>query len=162
MIRADQPSHAEHGKRANVVGGEPVLALAGIEQHLQRADAQREKADAPQINPAAGALHVRRIEHKTVHQEERQHAHWQVEVEDPAPAVVVSDPSAQRRPENRRQQNADAERRHGMAVSFLGERLQKNRLGQGLQSAARQSLQHAENNQLRAATWPGRRTKKSQ
>src|ERR1035437_2445040 len=89
------------------------------------------------------------IEYKLVHEEQGKSAYGQVEIKDPAPAVIVGDPSTQCGPENRRQKNADAEGRHGMPVPFLGESFQKNRLGQRLQSAARQALEHAKDDQLR-------------
>ena len=145
----DQPERAEPGENLNVLRRKPIFALPRVEHHLQRSDAQRQESNSPKIDAAVAALHVMRIEHEPVHQEKREHAHRQVEIKNPAPAVVISDPSAKRGPENRRQQNAEAERRHGMAVPLLGKSFEQDRLRQRLQSAARQPLQHAENNQLR-------------
>ena len=65
----DQAEYAEPGEDSNVVGREPVFALAGIEQDLQRADAEREKSDAPEIDSALAALDVVRIEDEAVHEE---------------------------------------------------------------------------------------------
>ena len=47
------------------VRGEPVFFLAFIQHDLQRADAQREIADAPVVNAAFSALDVWRIVNKS-------------------------------------------------------------------------------------------------
>ena len=146
----DQTKHTQRREYLNVLRRKPILALSRIQHDLQRPDPQRQKSDPPKIHPRAiAAFHVVRIEHKLVHQEQRQRANRKVQIKNPAPAVVVGDPSAERRPKNRRQQNADAERRHGVSVTLLGKSFQQNRLRQRLQSAARQPLQNSEDNQLR-------------
>ncbi len=48
----DQAEHAESGEDADVLGRKPVFALPGIEQDLQRADAEGQKTDSPQIDSA--------------------------------------------------------------------------------------------------------------
>ena len=72
-----------------------------------------------------------------------------VEVKNPAPAVIVGDIAAERRPDDRRQQRRDAEQRHAPCPCFSGgKRIEQHSLAGRLQSAAGQSLQHAEHDQL--------------
>ena len=97
------------------------FALSGVEENLQGADTQGKESDAPEIDFALAALYVARIEDEAVHQDERQDADREIEVEDPAPAVVVGDPSTERGAEDGREQNADAEGGHGVAVAFFRE-----------------------------------------
>src|SRR5690349_11914001 len=125
----DETEDAERGENADVVGGEPVFALSGVEQELQRADAEGEESDAPEVDLAVAALDVVWIEDEAVHQEERQNADGKIEVEDPAASVVVGDPSAERGAENGSEQDADAIGGHGVTVALFGERLEENGLG---------------------------------
>src|SRR5689334_2409782 len=144
----DKAEDAERGENADVVGREPVFTLSGVEQELQRADAKGEESDAPEIDLAVSALDVVRIDDEAVHQEERQDADGKIEVEDPAPIVVVGDPSAERGAENGSEQDADAIGGHGVTVALFGERLEENRLSERLKAAAGQALQYAEDDQL--------------
>ncbi len=52
----DQTEDAQRRPEADLVAAEPVLALAGVEHHLQHAEAEREKSDAPQVDAAGAAL----------------------------------------------------------------------------------------------------------
>ena len=144
----DQAEDAEEGPQANLVAAEPVLALARIEYYLQHAKAQGEKADAPQIDASGFVLaDVLRIAHEGVHHEQREDANRKIEVEDPAPGVVVGDPAAEGGAEDGREDDAEAEGGHGGAVPTGREGLQQNRLGQRLQASAGEPLQHAEEDQ---------------
>ena len=98
--------------------------------------------------PSTG-LDVVRIADEAVHEHQGENADREVQVKNPAPAVIVGNPSAERGAENRRQQDADTEGRHGMTVTLFGEGFQKDGLSKWLQAAARQALQDAEDDQLR-------------
>jgi hypothetical protein len=65
----NQAENAQTSEDTNVVGGEPVFALSGIEKHLQRTDSHRKQANAPEVNFAVSTLHVMRVEYIAVHQE---------------------------------------------------------------------------------------------
>ena len=63
---ADQSEDAEQRPQPDLGAAEPVFALAGIEHHLQHAEAEREKSDAPQIDAAGLVLaDVVRIDART-------------------------------------------------------------------------------------------------
>ena len=89
------------------------------------------------------------IKDVTIHQEQRERTNGQVEVEDPAPAVVVGDPTAECWAEDWGEKNTDAEGRHGMTVTLLRKSLEQNGLGERLEPSAGQTLQHAEDDELR-------------
>ena len=81
------------------------------------------------------------------HMHEREEADRDVEVEDPAPAVVVGDVAAERRPDDRREQRGDAEERLRGALFLRRKRVEQHALARRLQSAAGQALQHARDDQ---------------
>src|SRR4051812_36685467 len=60
---------------------------------------------------------LRRIVQERSYQECRRQADWDVDEEAPAPCVIVRDPSAERRPERRR--DNDAEQEDGLHNSLL-------------------------------------------
>jgi hypothetical protein len=95
---------------------EPVLQLAAIEHQLQRADPQAQRQEPNEIERLA--MHVAGPANKNQNTQRAQHADRQVDEEDPAPAVVVGQPAAERRPHDRAKDRADAEHRHGMAVAL--------------------------------------------
>src|SRR5579864_1006887 len=142
-----QAENTQRGENADVVGREPVFALAGVEYDLQRSKSERQKTDAGKIDGAFGAANVGRIVDKTAHHHQGNQADRKVEIKNPAPAVVVGDPSAKRRPKNRRQQNAEAESGHSLPVTFFGKSFEQDRLRQRLQAAASEPLQNAKHNQ---------------
>ena len=143
--QGDQSEDAKRRPHADLITAEPVFALAGVEHDLQHPEAQRQEADAPQINAAGLVLaDVMRVAHEGADHHHRERAHRQVEVEDPAPGVVVGDPAAERGPEDGREDDAQPKCRHRRAVPLGRESLQQDGLRQRLQSAAGEALQHAE------------------
>ena len=71
-----------------------------------------------------------------------------VDVEDPAPVVVLRQPAAEHRPHDRTHDRAGAEHRHGMPVTLRRIDLQQCRLRQRDQSGAGEALQGTEQDQL--------------
>jgi len=67
---------------------------------------------------------------------QREQAGGDVDVKDPAPAVVVGDVAAERRPDNRREQRGDAEDRLGGALFLPWKCVQQHGLARRLQAAA--------------------------
>jgi len=59
-----------------------------------------------------------------------QHADRQVDAEDPAPAVVIGQPAAERRPHDRPEDRPDAEHRHRVPVPLRRVDLQQGGLRQ--------------------------------
>ena len=78
-----------------------------------------------------------------------------IDVEDPAPGVVVGDPSSQRWTDRWRHDRGDSVKREGQAALLRREGIGQNGLGHRLESAAAHSLDDAENNQQRPGS--GRR-----
>src|SRR5690242_11533549 len=107
---------------------EPVFFLAFVQHHLQRPHTYYEQPDTPVVNAGALSPQVRRIENKRLSQEDRKHSNRHIDIEDPAPAVIVSEPPADYRAKHRRDHNSERPKRHGLATFFRGERLQQDRL----------------------------------
>ncbi len=102
----------EHGQDHDEVRAEPVVLLALVEHDLQAANADRQQADAPVVDAAlCSVAKIRRIEDEHFGQDERDDADGDVDVEDPAPAVVVGEPAAGDRPEHRARPRCRAPRR---------------------------------------------------
>ena len=145
---ATSPKTQSAAPEANLRTAKPVFALPGVEHHLQHAEAEGEKADAPQVDATGLVLaDVVRIVHEGADHHHGDHADRQVEVEDPAPGIVVGDPAAERGAEDGREDDAQSKGRHGRAVLLGWKRLQQDGLRQGLQSSAGEALQDAEEDQ---------------
>ena len=71
-------------------------------------------------------MHVAGLADKNHDAERAQHADRQVDVEDPAPAVILGQPAAERRPHDRPEHRADAEHRH--RVPWRSGGLMRNRV----------------------------------
>ena len=81
--------------------------------------------------------------HEPAAHPERERADGQIEVKDPAPAIVVGDVTAEGRPDHGSEQRGDAEERLGGALLFRRKRIEQHALAGGLQTAAGEALQHA-------------------
>ena len=79
--------------------GEPVLVVAAVQHHLQRADAGAEHDEAEPVE-AQMALAVG-IVHEQQQPERRQQAERQVDVEHVAPVVDLGEIAAERRAQDR-------------------------------------------------------------
>src|SRR6202048_4143476 len=88
---------------------EPVLQLAPVEHQLQGADPQAQGQESDEIERLA--MHVAGLADENENAQRAQHADRQVDVEDPAPAVVIGQPAAERRPHDRSEDRPDAEYR---------------------------------------------------
>ena len=133
----------EHGQDHDEVRAEPVILLALVEHHLQAANADRQQADAPVVDAALYPVaKIRRIEDENFGEDQRDDADGDVDVEDPAPAVVVGEPSAGDRAEHRRDHDAERPEGHRLPALFGGKGFQQNGLREWLQSSAAGALNH--------------------
>ena len=89
-----------------------------------------------------------RIAKQGVASAKRQETDGHVDQKHPAPIVSVRYPTAQGRTDHRRDQHSKAEQRHGYALLFPREGVQQHSLAAGLQTAARETLDDAEQDQL--------------
>src|SRR2546421_5503606 len=97
----DDSEKHEHKKDANETGREPILALALIQDDLHASEAEADETDANVIDAKAAldacALHVRRIADQDRGQQERNDAHRDIDIENPAPRKIIGDPAAEPR-----------------------------------------------------------------
>ena len=129
---------------------EPVPFLPFAEQDFPADHGQAEQAKPEGIEalvlPAHGGalgLEIRRIDDDDPAEKEGEQADGEIEIEDPAPAVVIRDEAAERRPDDGGEQRGDAEDGHGRALFFLREGVEQDALAGGLQAAAGEALQDA-------------------
>ncbi len=93
-------------------------------------------------------LEVIRIIDNEVTQEQGQRAHGNIDEEDPTPIVLDREIAAQSWADDRRKQRRDAEHRLRGALLLRWECIEQHTLTGGLESAAGQSLDHPEQNNL--------------
>jgi hypothetical protein len=133
---------------------EPVLQFAAVEQHLHRADRQAQRREAEPIE--AFALRRPRVVDKDHDPGGGEHAGRQVDEEHPAPAVIVGQPAAERRPDDRPEDHAHAPDRHRLGVPLGRVDVQQHRLRQRHQRRAAHALQEAERHDLEQRSSPRR------
>ena len=141
-------------QRHDEVRAEPVVFLALVEQDLERTHRQRQQRDADVIDTHTGSparAEIRRILHHPEHQKQRQQTDGKIDVEDPAPGVIVGQPSAQRRANRGRHDGGDSVEREGQPALLGREGVRQNGLRHRLKPAAAGALNHAEQNQHRQA-----------
>ena len=100
--------------------------------------------------------------HEAHHDQDAQDADRQVDQEHPAPVVIVGQPAAEHRPEDRADHHAAAEQRHRLAVLFARVDVEQGRLGERHDERAADALERAEQHHLaeaksRSRTAPRRR-----
>ena len=131
--------------------GEPVFIFAAIEKDLQAAQPQRNQPDADIVDlqpPFRPLALPGRIFQQLVDRQHRQDADRDIDKEDPAPAVVIGDPAAQRRSDNGRDNNGDRREAERLTAIFRLKVVEQHRLLHRLQAAAKKALQHAEQDDL--------------
>ena len=107
---------------------EPVLQLAAVEQQLQGADPQAQREESEDVERLA--MDVAAVADEDEDPKRTQHADRQVDVENPAPAVTWSKPTAERRAHDRPADRADPEHRHRLPVPLRRVDLQQGSLRQ--------------------------------
>ena len=122
---------------------QPVFLLALVEHDLQGGDADRQQAQAAIVDAPRAAHEIRRVEDVRLRHHQREHADWNVDVEHPAPRVVVGEPAAEHRPEDRRDDDAEAPEAHRLAAILRRKGFEQDRLRDRLQRAAGEALEHA-------------------
>ncbi len=98
-VRVGEDMHHEEVERHHHQGGldddlparEPVLGFSPIQRHLQRTDAETQQGEAQQIEATAG-IDLRLLD-EGGEPEPGQQTERQVDVEDPAPVVVLGEPA---------------------------------------------------------------------
>src|SRR5271170_2494581 len=125
---------------------EPILEFAPVEQNLQGADRNAKRAKAEKIKALAQGVAGLVDEHEDA--DEGNDANWQVNVEHPAPVVIVGQPAAERGTDDRADHDAGTPYRHGLAVTLGQIDAQEDGLRQRHQRRATDPLQQAEEDDL--------------
>ena len=127
-VDQEHPSGAdrEPGFDDDFPAREPVLLLAAVEAHLQGGKSDREQRETEHVEPAVMSFGLR---HEPGHDQDAQDADRKVDQEHPAPVVIVGQPAAEHRPEDRPDHDAAAEQRHRLAVLLARVDVEQRRLG---------------------------------
>ena len=133
----------DHGRRA-----EPVELVALVEQDLQRADADHQQGQADIVDRLLAPWRLAPGQQLPGEQAD-QHAHRQVDQEDPVPGEVLGQPAAGQRPGDRRDHGRHRPQPHRQAA--LGRRIDRGdqRLRQRNHRGAEHPLQDARGQQHR-------------
>ena len=132
----DQRHRRHHPEPHDERRGEPVLALAAVEHELQRGHATT-SSTRPGTSTRRTAGRSSWVGEEQPRQHHRGGPDRHVDVEHPAPAPVVGDPAAQRRPDDRREHDADAPDGHRHPALARRERLDHRRLRERHRAARR-------------------------
>src|SRR5580704_4716948 len=152
----DRNSHKSNSQKGrDEMTFQPVVALTPVQHHLEKGKSDRDQADSHVVNPKTAATpslfpffgKFDRIMDQPARQQQRQQSDRNIDEEDPSPREVVGDPSAQRRPDSWGGYNRHAVKRESPADLLLGKGVDQNRLLDGRQAAAANSLEYAEKNQ---------------
>ena len=153
QLPPDQSDHAadkEEGEEADEAGCEPGIFFALVEHDLQAAHGNGEEAEAKVVHVAqarAVGLDPRRIIDQSADQKEGQNADRNVDEEDPAPGIIIGDPTAEGGADRGREDGDETVEGKGLASLLRLEAVGHDGLGHGLHSAAAGSLQDAADEQ---------------
>ena len=117
-----------------------------LEHVLNRADAHGEQSDADVVDRRRFLL-MERIVHVRSDHHGGENADRQIDIEDPRPAIVVREPTPERRTDCWAHHDAESEQRHRHARLLSRERLEQDRLRYGHQRSTAASLHDAPKNQ---------------
>ena len=160
QLPEDQPDQAgreENGQRLHppewIAQPVPLLALAEHHFPADHDDDQQRQTDRVEMERPPPQLRtlfhkIFRVAEKGVTSGKRQKTDRHIDQKDPPPLVLVRQPATQGRTDDRREQGRQAEQRHRHALLFPREGVEQNRLAAGLQTAACQTLDDAEQDQL--------------
>src|SRR5260370_23603630 len=95
---------------------EPIHELAAVEQHLQGADRNGERAKAEKIEALAPGMTGLMNEKKDT--QAANDADRQINVEHPAPVVIIGQPAAERGARDRPDHGSGTPYRHRLAMPF--------------------------------------------
>ena len=125
---------------------EPILELAAIEQDLQGPNGDAERAKAKKIEALALGVAGLVDEHKDA--DERNDADRQIDVEHPAPVVIVGQPTAERGADDRADHGTGPPYRHRLAMPLGRIDAQEDGLRQRHQGCTTDPLQQAKEDDL--------------
>ena len=149
----NESDHGDGGNRhkpSDPDRAQPVHFLSLVQHDLQRRKPDRQQSEPDEVNGRLQvAFDVRRVLDEPFRQRHRQQADRQVDVENPAPGIIVGDPAAERRADDGRYDDRQRKCRHCHAAFGGRKTFQQDRLGNRHHRAAAGALQDARQNQHR-------------
>ena len=146
--RAEDADEGEDRHRDDKCRAKPVVIFAAIHHHLETAEAERDEAEADEVDPARFPLLLllfpRRILDQDQVEEHCDSPDRNVDEEDPSPRRLIGDVAAQRRAENRRDDGGDCCQTESRAPLGRLERVEDDRLLVRLQTTAEKALHQSE------------------
>ena len=148
----DQPDNEQDQERLRPSEriGEPIPFPALAEQDFPTAHCEHQQRQAdvveiewPATEFASLLLEILGVIDDGIRAYQCKQPNWDVDEEDPPPAVVDAKPAAQRRPKNWCDNRGQSEQGHGRTLLFLGKFVQENALATRLEPAAGQPLDDA-------------------
>ena len=132
----------QHREGHDEVRAEPVILLPFVEHDLQAADADDQQADSPVVDASFFAMpQVGRIPDENLRQDDGDDADGNIDVEDPAPAVIVGEPAAGDRTQHGRDHDAQRPEGHRLPALLRRKRFHQDGLREWLQILRRKLLE---------------------
>src|SRR6266849_4449720 len=153
--RDDQSQNRDRKERDDKIAFKPIFGLPAVEHHLKtcKSKGYQKNPETIDAKPAAfpGILHfpceLRRVRNKPLRQKQRHDPDGDVDKEDPPPAPVVGDPTAERRADYRRSHDGHAVEGESRGPLLWGERIHENGLLDRSEAAASDALQNPKEDQ---------------
>ncbi len=151
----NQGHKSDRKEQNNEAALEPILRLAAIENHFQARKAEGHKKNPEAINAKFAAFpggfdftrELRRVGDEPVRQDQRHNPDGNVDKEDPPPAPVIGDPSAERRADHRGSHDGHAVESKGCRPLLRRECVHENGLLHRSEPSAPDTLQNAKENE---------------
>src|SRR6202042_3679287 len=148
--QGNEAHDGDHNQGSNEMRSEPVVFLSLVEDDLQCAYAQSEQRETDEVeagDPGLQVGYVRWIFNKLIDQYERQNANRNVNVENPAPRVVVCDPASQCRTNGRSADGSDSIEREGQPALLGSKAIAQDGLRHRLQASSKRALHDSKQEQ---------------
>src|SRR5260370_24475200 len=132
----DQSQHSDRKEKDDKIAFKPIFGLPAVENHLKASESKCYQKNSQTIDPKPavfpGIFHfpceLRRVRNNPLRQKQRDNPDRDVDKEDPAPTPVVSDPSAERRSDDRSRDDGHAVERESRRPLLRREFVPKNGL----------------------------------
>src|ERR1700730_15047385 len=129
---------------------EPVIFLSLVEHDLQRAHTYGQQRKSDEVEARESGLqagYVRGIFDKLRNQHEGHNPQWNVDVENPAPRVIVCDPASERWTDSRCADGCNSIQREGQSALLGSKAITQNGLRHRLQASSDRSLHDSKEKQ---------------
>src|SRR5260370_29340259 len=146
-----QSQHSDRKVKDDKMAFKPIFGLPAVENHLKASESKCYQKNSQTIDPKPavfpGIFHfpceLRRVRNNPLRQKQRDNPDRDVDKEDPAPTPVVSDPSAERRSDDRSRNDGHAVERERRRPLLRRECVHKDGLLHRSEPASSDTLQDA-------------------